>query len=119
MNYFRMHVSYSGKTGKPVGIFGACHHLNRAEELTPEEATLFREIDEWFTEYLPEPPFYKEGNPRKAVTWFKDTPEVAVLVQRLTPLVELIQKYRDDYTVSRSTTPGEIIYEDELQIAVL
>lgn len=67
MEYFRIHVTYCGKTGKPVGIFGACHHLKRAGRLTPEEAKLFEETDTWYIEALPEPPFYKDGNPQKAI----------------------------------------------------
>ena len=119
MNYFRLHVSYTGKTGKPVGIFGACHHLKRFGKLSSEEQKLFEEVDAWYTEHLPEPPFYKNGNPQRAIAWFKDTPEERKLTQRLTPLVELLQKYRDDYTVTRSSASGEIVYEDDFQIATL
>jgi len=48
MEYFRIHVTYSRKTGKPVGIFGASHHLKRAEKSTPEEVKLFEDIDAWY-----------------------------------------------------------------------
>ena len=37
MKYFRIHVTYKGKTGKPVGLFGACNHLKRAGKLTPTD----------------------------------------------------------------------------------
>jgi hypothetical protein len=29
VNYIRIQARYRGKTGKPGGIFGACHHLRR------------------------------------------------------------------------------------------
>lgn len=119
MEYFRIHVTYTGKTGKPVGIFGACHHLKRAGKLSPEEAKVFEDIDAWYTEVLPEPPFYKDGNPRKAITWFKDTDEVRSLVQKLNPLVDLLTKYGVEHTTSRTADPGEIIYEDAFQVAVI
>ncbi|MDX9979174.1 MAG: hypothetical protein RBU25_03905 [Lentisphaeria bacterium] len=119
MEYFRIHATYCGRTGKPVGIFGACHHLKRAGRLTPEEAALFEEIDTWYTEVLPEPPFYKDGNPRKAIVWFKDTQEVRQLALRLDPLVGLLDKYGVANQVSRTTTPGTIIYEDQYQVAVI
>jgi hypothetical protein len=119
MEYFRIHVTYCGKTGKPVGIFGACHHLKRAGRLTPEEAKLFEETDTWYIEALPEPPFYKDGNPQKAIVWFKDTDEVREVVKRLNPLVDLLNKYGVKNMVSRTTAPGEIIYEDQYQVAVI
>jgi hypothetical protein len=118
MEYFRIHVTYCGTTGKPVGIFGACHHLKRAERLTAEEAALFEEIDSWYTSVLPEPPLYAQGNPQKAITWFKDTEEVRSLVERLSALVELLEKHGVPCRVSRTTTPGTIVYEDAYQVAV-
>ena len=36
MAYIRYQVRYSGKTGKPVGIFGACWHLWRRGLLSDE-----------------------------------------------------------------------------------
>jgi hypothetical protein len=119
MEYFRIHANYIGRTGKPVGVFGACHHLKRAGRLTPEETRLFEETDAWYIEHLPEPPFYKEGNPLKAITWFKDTPEVRMFVKRLDPLVALLRKYGIDYSISKTTEPGEIVYEDDFQVATV
>ena len=119
MEFFRIHVSYCGTTGKPVGVFGACHHLKRAGRLSPEEVKLFEDIDEWYRGALPEPPFYEDGNPQKAVTWFKDTPEVRELAARLDALVDLLRKHGVECRVSRSADPGRIIYEDRSQIAVV
>lgn len=119
MQYFRIHATYTGLTGKPVGIFGACHHLKRAGRLTPEEAKLFEETDDWYLEHLPEPPFYKDGNPQKAITWFKDTPAVHELAAKLDPLIALLRKYEVEYAVSRTSDPGIVIYEDEFQVATI
>ena len=119
MEYFRIHVTYSGKTGKPVGIFGACHHLKRAGRLTPEEVKLFEDTDAWYIQALPEPPFYRDGNPQKAITWFKDTEEVRRLVEHLNPLIDLLRKCGVDHKISRTSSPGEIIYEDSYQVAVV
>ncbi|MDR2942965.1 MAG: hypothetical protein LBV17_10280 [Treponema sp.] len=73
--YVRIQVRYTGKTGKPVGIFGACHHVINSSyysyNVTEEEKQLFQNIDNWFIENLPNPPFYEEGNPNKYITWFK------------------------------------------------
>jgi hypothetical protein len=119
MHYFRIHVHYNGSTGKPLGIFSACHHLRRAGALTQEDARLFEEIDNWYKEHLPEPPFYKDGNPRKAIMWFKDTPAARELVGKLDVLTALLDKYRVAHETSWTDDPGEIIYEDEYQVAVV
>jgi hypothetical protein len=119
MKYFRVHIKFTGQTGKPVGVFGACHHLKRIDRLTPAETKLFEDIDSWYIDNLPTPPFYEEGNPQKAITWFKDTPEVQALVRRLDPLIDLLKKYDVEPKTSWTTDPGEIIYEDAYQVAVV
>ncbi len=119
MMYFRIHVTYTGKTGKPVGVFGACHHLKKAGCLTDEEQRLHQEIVAWYEENLPNPPFYKDGNPQKAVTWFKDTPQTRELARRLDALTALLDKYEVQWTLSHTTEPGTIIYEDDYQVAVV
>jgi len=42
MKFLRVQVRYSGKTGKPVGIFGAVYHLMNAGVLSDEETKLWR-----------------------------------------------------------------------------
>lgn len=116
--YVRIQVRYCGNTGKPVGIFGACWHLLWADRLTEEEAARFINIDAWFKEYLPEPPFYESGNPDKAVTWFKrDSTEH--MLKELQPLIDLLEKYQVEHDVVLSNYPGTIIYEDEYQVGVV
>lgn len=79
---------------------------------------LFGEIDAWYTEALPEPPFYKDGNPEKAFCWFKDTEEVQELVKGLAPLIDLLGQYGVECRTSRTADPGAVIYEDPFQVAV-
>lgn len=111
-------MRYSGKTGKPVGIFGACWHLLREERLTDKEAATFLDIEDWFREHLPEPPFYEQGNPDKAITWFKrDSTEH--MLRKLQPLVDLLEKYEVDHDFVLTNYPGTIIYEDEYQVGVI
>lgn len=40
-------------------------------------------------------------------------------MKRLNPLVDLLNKYGVKNMVSRTTAPGEIIYEDQYQVAVI
>ncbi|MCU6795110.1 hypothetical protein OB236_23660 [Paenibacillus sp. WQ 127069] len=118
VRYLRVQVRYSGKTGKPVGIFGACWHLLRGSRLNEEESAKFLAINEWFKEHLPEPSFYEHGNPDKAITWFK----VGLsdqMVTELQPLMDLLDKYHVQYDIVLSNYPGTIIYEDKYQVGVI
>jgi len=120
--YVRIQARYCGKTGKPVGIFGACWHLMegrmRKDRLNEEEKALYLKIREWFEENLPNPPFYEDGNTIKAITWFKRE-KTEDMIDRLKPLIELLEKYNVEYDIVFSDNVGKIIYEDDYQVAVI
>jgi len=119
--YVRIQVRYTGKTGKPVGIFGACHHVVNNSyytfNTTDEEKQLFLNIENWFNEKLPNPPFYEEGNPKKYITWFK-TKTTKHMIEKLIPLTKFLEKYNIEYDIIYTNFVGEIVYEDDFQIAV-
>lgn len=56
---------------KPQGIFVAAHDLKDSCELTQEESKQLRELLDWFSENLPNPPedFYAS----RAIFWFKSS----------------------------------------------
>lgn len=120
--YIRIQTRYCGKTGKPVGIFAACWHLlegtMRDDALSEEDKEIYLAIRNWFEENLPNPPYYEEGNTIKAITWFKKDSSKEML-ERLQPLVDLLEKYNVEYDVVYSDDVGEIIYEDDYQVAVI
>ena len=68
MNYMHIQAKYTGRTGKPVGIFTACYHQKRRGILNEEEARMFEDIDGWFDVHLPTPPLYVDGNKSDAIT---------------------------------------------------
>ena len=76
------------------GIFSMCWQLIQQDVMEEEDADLFREIDGWFAEKLPWPPPCRNQEP--VVCWFKTENSEEML-----------------YT----NTPGEIVYEDQYQIA--
>lgn len=120
--YMRVQTRYCGKTGKPVGIFGACWHLMRGtmrnDCLNDQEKAFFLSIENWFQKHLPDPPFYEEGNSIKAITWFK-TENCKDMLQKLEPLMELLDKYAVKYDIVFTNYVGEIIYEDQYQVGVV
>ena len=76
MKYYRVHTSdIAYMTQQPRGIFIAICKLSEAKLLTDEEEAEFQRNHKYFEEVLPVPPYYDNGNPDKAITWFKDTEE--------------------------------------------
>ncbi len=120
--YVRIQARYTGKTGKPVGLFAANWHIMRAGLFTEEDKELFLKTDEWFNDNLSNPPFYSENadlnNPQKAITYFK-TAAISKYEDKIFILTGLLEKYNTPYDVVFTNSVGEIIYEDDYQAAVI
>ena len=119
--YVRIQARYNGQTGKPIGIFCACHHVVYSTHCefnaTDDERKTFKDIENWFEENLVNPPFYDDGNSIKVITWFK-TGSSSDMLKRLIPLMEILSKYEVPHDVVYTDHVGNIVYEDEYQIAV-
>jgi hypothetical protein len=119
--YVRIQARYTGKTGKPVGIFCACHNVvhNTHDEFnaTDSEKKIYETIVEWFEKNLPNPPFYEDDNSKKVITWFKTSTSKNML-ERVRPLMDILSKYEVPHDVVYADHVGDIVYEDEYQVAV-
>ena len=102
-------------TQYPKGIFSLCWNLVRDDILTQEEKDLYISIDNWFKENLPEPEICVEH--KKAITFFK-CETTGEMYKKLKPAIALLDKYNKPYDVVYTNFVGEIIYEDDWQIAV-
>lgn len=120
MRYFRVHTAdVAYVTRQPRGLFTAIWKLVDAKLLTEEEEKTYWENRAYFERVLPVPPFYAQGNPDRAVTWFKENDAGRRIWQEMTFYREMAKKYGLKlYLSTCEETPGEIIYEDECQIAV-
>lgn len=99
-------------TGK--GIFGLFMELIRNQKLAQEDAELYLEIDSWFSEHLPWPePCRKQ---EKVVCYFK-TENAGEMLKWIKPALWLLDRYEIPYYLVYTNTPGEIVYEDQYQIA--
>ena len=118
--YYRVHTAdIAYITQQPRGIFTAIGKLVDAKVLNETEIAEYWKNREYFEEVLPVPPFYEQGNPDKATTWFKNTAEGNDIYQQMTFYREMAAKYGLQlYKSECDEIPGEIIYEDEFQIAV-
>ena len=121
MKYFRVHTSdIAYLTQKPRGIFTTVGKLVDAKTLTEEETAEYWKQRAYIEKVLPVPPFYEQGNPDHAVTWFKDTEQGNNIWNQLTFYRQMCKKYGIKLFKSECTElPGKVIYEDDFQIAVI
>ncbi len=96
------------------GIFSMCWKLVRNDVMEEEDADLFKEIDAWFAEHLPWPPQCMNQEP--VVCWFK-TENSDEMMKMIRPALWLLDKYHHPYYLVYTNYPGEIVYEDQYQIA--
>ncbi len=121
MTYFRIHTAdIAYITQQPRGLFTAIGKLVNEKKLKEEETAEYWKNREYFEKVLPVPPFYENGNPDKAITWFKDTSQGNDIYRQMTFYRTMAKKYGLKLYMSQCTElPGEVIYEDDFQIAVI
>lgn len=110
--------SISPYTGKPYGPFIAVWHLIRDKKVTMEEEAAYWEHRRWFEANLPIPPFHAQGNPQRAVTWFKQAALTPLMLEKLSFYLNLGAKYGIEFQIATAEHLSGIIYEDEYQVAV-
>ncbi|MBO4399357.1 MAG: hypothetical protein J5795_04405 [Lachnospiraceae bacterium] len=120
MKYYRVHTAdVAWITKQPRGIFTAVGKMVDAGTLTEEETAEYWRNRKYFEEVLPVPPYYADGNPDGAVTWFKDTPDGNRIWNEMTFYRDIGAKYGVAFFVSEcEEVPGEVVYEDDFQVAV-
>ena len=120
MRYYRVHTADQAYlTKQPRGIFTTVGKLVDAGVLSEAETEEYWNNRRYFEDVLPVPPFYDQGNPDGAITWFKDTPDGNRIWEEMTFYRNMAVKYGVQLYISECTDiPGEIIYEDDFQIAV-
>lgn len=96
------------------GVFSMCWQLVQKNIMSEEDAGLFKEIDSWFAENLPWPPQCKAQEP--VICWFK-TENSKEMMKMIRPALWLLEQYDQPYYLVYTNTPGEIVYEDQYQVA--
>lgn len=118
MTYFRFCTDYTSPyTNQAYGIFIAVWHLVRDGKVSAEDEAAYWKAREWFESTLPIPPYYADGNPEKAITWFKESAMGSEIVKELSIYQDIASRYGTAIELVSTKTPGRIIYEDEYQIA--
>ena len=105
----------SETTGYAAGIFSICWKLIQQDVMEDEDVELFKEIDSWFAEELPFPEPCM--NHERVVCFFK-TENTELMMKMITPAMWLLERYDHPFYVVYTNSPGEIVYEDDYQVAV-
>lgn len=95
------------------GVFSMCVEMIRNKSMEQEDADLFDEINDWFSENLPWPEPCKRQE--SAVCYFK-TENSEEMLKWIKPVLWLLDRYNQPYYLVYTNSPGEIIYEDKYQI---
>ena len=96
------------------GVFSMCWQMIQDKVMEGEDEDLYREIDGWFAENLPWPEPCKRQE--KVVCWFK-TENSDEMLKMIRPALWLLERYDHPYYLVYTNTPGEIVYEDQYQVA--
>ena len=96
------------------GVFSMFMQMIQQDVMDDEDKELYLEIDSWFAENLPWPPPCKRQE--AVVCWFK-TENSDEMMKMIRPALWLLEKYDVPYYLVFTNTPGEIVYEDQYQIA--
>ena len=120
MKYYRIHTAdIAYITKQPRGIFTAVWKLVDSGILSDEEEREYWINREYFEKVLPVPPYYEKNNPQKAITWFKNNKKSDEIWDQMVFYRKICKKYGVKLFISEcDEMPGELIYEDEFQIAV-
>lgn len=98
------------------GVFSMCWQLVQDDTMIEEDAELFKAIDGWFAKHLPFPEPCEKQEP--VVCWFK-TENSEEMLKMIKPALWLLDRYHHPYYLVYTNYPGEIVYEDEYQVAAL
>lgn len=118
VNYKYMRIQgreLSYVTQYPKGIFSMCWRLILDGKMCKEDEESFKNIDQWFKDNLPEPEPCQKGE--KVITFFK-VATTKEMQEKIAPAMELLDKYEHPYDVVYTNYVGEVVYEDEWQVAV-
>ena len=98
---------------KPQGVFVAAYALLDSCELNREESTRLREVLDWFSQNLPNPPddFYAS----RAIFWFRSSAHETI--NRIWQLVHMLRLHGYQIEIYKSRHLANISYEDEFQVA--
>ncbi|MFJ3868531.1 hypothetical protein [Streptomyces nigra] len=120
--YLRFQSPHRNDRGRFTGVFGLVNNLAREGRLSEEQEAFRRLNNKWYDAAYTDPStvdatvYDDEVNPG-AAAWFK--PSATHLLARVPGYLEILAAHGVDCQVLRSTDPGQVVYEDDVQIVVV
>ncbi|MEW2419490.1 hypothetical protein AB0911_02925 [Streptomyces nigra] len=121
VQYLRFQSPHRNDRGRFTGVFGLVNNLAREGRLSEEQEAFRRLNNKWYDAAYTDPStvdatvYDDEVNPG-AAAWFK--PSATHLLARVPGYLEILAAQGVDCQVLRSTDPGQVVYEDDVQIVV-
>ncbi|MFE0405578.1 hypothetical protein ACFW19_27265 [Streptomyces nigra] len=122
VQYLRFQSPHRNDRGRFTGVFGLVNNLAREGRLSEEQEAFRRLNNNWYDAAYADPStvdatvYDEEVNPG-AAAWFK--PSATHLLARVPGYLEILAAHGVDCQVLRSTDPGQVVYEDDVQIVVV
>ncbi|MFJ8648861.1 hypothetical protein ACIRNI_22400 [Streptomyces sp. NPDC093546] len=121
-SYVRFQGTSRGQRGHFPGVFALANGLAREGRLSEEEYRFWRAGNDWYDAAYPDPSatdptvYDPDVNPG-AVAWFKTT--AVHLVDRVSGYLDLLAAHGVACERVESSSPGRIVYEDDVQVVVV
>jgi hypothetical protein len=105
----------AAKERGPVGIFKSAYLLLKQEKVYEATSRLLKDELAWFEQHLVVPKL--SSTHRRAKFWFRS--EAEEMIERAWAMTLLLKDHGLPVTQHTADDPGEIIYEDQYQIAAI
>lgn len=121
MRFLRYEATSPNSRGTYTGIFGLANGLARSGKLSAADHRWWRENNDWYDAAYTNPGmvdptlFDKTVHPITA-SWFKET--ATHLTARVPGYLALLDRYGVGWALRESLDPGEVLYEDDVQVIV-
>ncbi|MEU8487499.1 hypothetical protein [Streptomyces sp. NPDC048641] len=120
--FVRFQAVTPNERGHFTGVFGLVNRLGRAGRLSEEQERFRLENNAWYDLAYPDPSktdpsVYDPAVNPTATAWFK--PTATHLIERVGGYLEILAAHGVECRLVRSADPGQVIYEDEVQIVVV
>jgi hypothetical protein len=119
--FLRYQAQHPNRRGAKAGIFGLANGLAREGLLTDGDHQWWVSSNAWYDAAYPDPntvdpAVYDRGINPYAQAWFKTT--AGHLLARIPGYLDLLTRYGVGWEEVRSTDPGKVLYEDDVQVVV-
>jgi hypothetical protein len=121
MRYLRYEATTPNSRGAHTGIFGLANGLARGGKLTAADHDWWRTNNAWYDAAYRDPGTVDPTLFDKAVhpvtsSWFKDS--ATHLIERVPGYLDLLDRHGVGWVLRTSDDPGEVLYEDDVQVIV-